>query len=126
MMSQLDLTRLKDYFEAKLAAEVQVADVVDAVEKGDSDLLLVDLRGRETYAKGHIPGALSMLVDEIDKRYKELPRDKRIVTYCYSQHCHLSTLAALKLVGHGIPAKEMNVGWKEWVASGYPVQPQLK
>src|SRR5712692_6106995 len=79
------------------------------------------MRAREDYQRGHIKGALSMPLEEIDKRYRDLPRDKEIVTYCYNQYCHLSTLGALKLVEHGIPAKEMNVGWSEWVRLGNPL-----
>ncbi len=116
-----DLTRLKEHFELKLQAVKQLADVVHSVKHDDLDLVLLDLRDREDYRRGHIKGALSMPLEEIDKRCRDLPRDKDIVTYCYNQYCHLSTLGALKLVEHGIPAKEMNVGWKEWVNAGYPV-----
>lgn len=116
-----DLTRLKEHFELKLQAVKQLADVVDAVKRGDSDLVLLDMRDREDYRRGHIKGALSMPLEEIDKRYRDLPKDKDIVTYCYNQYCHLSTLGALKLVEHGIPAKEMNVGWSEWVRLGNPL-----
>jgi len=62
-----------------------------------------------------------MPLEEIGKRYRDLPEDKEIVTYCYNQYCHLSTLGALKLVEHGIPAKEMNIGWSEWVKLGNPL-----
>ncbi len=121
MKASPDLTRLKEHFVLKLQATKQLADVVDSVKRGSSDLVLLDMRDREDYQKGHIKGALSMPLEEIDKRYRDLPRDKDIVTYCYNQYCHLSTLGALKLVEHGIPAKEMNVGWSEWVKLGNPL-----
>jgi len=116
-----DLTRLKEHFELKLQAVKQLADVVDSVRHGRTDLVLLDMRDREDYRRGHIEGAISMPLEEIDKRFPDLPRDKDIVTYCYNQYCHLSTLGALKLVKHGIPAKEMNVGWSEWVKLGNPL-----
>ena len=116
-----DLIRLKEYFELKLLAVKQLADVVDSVEHGNPDLVLIDVRDKEDYQRGHIKGAVSMPLEEIDKRYQELPRDKDIVTYCYNQYCHLSSLGALKLVEHGIPTKEMNVGWSEWVKLGNPL-----
>ncbi len=119
--TMMDLNRLREHFETKLSAEKQLADVVDSIRNGDSTLLLVDMRAREDYQRGHIKGALSMPLEEIDKRYRDLPRDKEIVTYCYNQYCHLSTLGALKLVEHGIPTKEMNVGWSEWVKLGNPM-----
>ncbi len=121
MKASPDLTRLKEHFVLKLQATKQLADVVDSVKRGSSDLVLLDMRDREDYQKGHIKGALSMPLEEIDKRYRDLPRDKDIVTYCYNQYCQLSTLGALKLVEHGIPAKEMNVGWSEWVKLGNPL-----
>ncbi len=113
----MDLSRLKEYYQLKLVAEKQFADVLDAVEKGDPGLLLIDIRAREEYEVGHIRGAVSMPLDEIDRRHLELPREREVVTYCYNQHCHLSARAALKLLEYGILAKEMNVGWKEWVAA---------
>jgi rhodanese-related sulfurtransferase len=116
----VDLARLREHFEAKLQATKQLADIVDAVKHHGSDLVLLDLRDRDDYRSGHIEGAVSMPLGEIDKRYGGLPRDKEIVTYCYNQYCHLSTRGALKLVEHGIPAKEMNAGWSEWVKAGYP------
>ena len=120
MAGNEDLARLREFFELKLQAEKQLADVVDSVRHGGWDIVLLDLRDRDDYRGGHIQGAVSMPLDEIDKRYGELPRDKEIVTYCYNQYCHLSTRGALKLVSHGIPAKEMNAGWSEWVKAGYP------
>jgi rhodanese-related sulfurtransferase len=121
MRVNTDLARLKEYFELKLLSLKQLADVVDSVRNGDPDLILLDMRDRDDYHRGHIKGALSMPLDDIDKRYRDLPRDNEIVTYCYNQYCHLSTLGALKLVEHGIPAKEMNVGWSEWVKLGNPL-----
>jgi rhodanese-related sulfurtransferase len=115
----VDLARLREHFEAKLQATKQLADVVDAVKHHGSDLVRLDLRDRDDYRRGHIEGAVSMPLDEIDRRYGGLPREKEIVTYCYNQYCHLSTRGALKLVEHGIPAKEMNAGWSEWVKAGY-------
>lgn len=124
MTVTVDLARLKEHFELKLRAVKQLADVVYSVKNGSSDLVLLDMRDREDYRRGHIKGAISMPLEDIDKRYRDLPRDKDIVTYCYNQYCHLSTQGALKLVEHGILAKEMNVGWSEWVKLGNPLHDQ--
>ena len=99
-----DLTRLKEHFELKLQAVKQLADVVDSVKHGSPDLVLLDMRDREDYRRGHIKGAVSMPLEEIDKRHQDLPRDREVVTYCYNQYCHLSAKGALRLVEHGIPA----------------------
>ena len=55
-----------------------MADVVYSLKNGGSDLVLLDMRDREDYRRGHIEGAISMPLEEIDKRYRDLPRDKDI------------------------------------------------
>ncbi len=44
--------------------------------------ILVDVRGLDAYKEGHIKGALSIPVDQVEARLKELPRGKLIATYC--------------------------------------------
>ncbi len=63
---RLDLTRLKEHFELKLQAVKQLVDVVDSVKHGSTDLVLLDVRDREDYRRGHIEGAISMPLEEID------------------------------------------------------------
>jgi rhodanese-related sulfurtransferase len=51
------------------------------MEAGD-DVLVVDVRHEETYAAGHIPGAINIPLLEIESRIEELPRDREIALYC--------------------------------------------
>jgi len=46
------------------------------------DVIVVDARSRASYDHLHIPGALSIPLDEIEARYDELPKGKKIVLYC--------------------------------------------
>ena len=73
----------KDYFARKLRAEKQRADVLKAVQGNAFDFVLLDTRGREPFASGHIPGALCAPLDELDQLIQNLPRDKEVVTYCW-------------------------------------------
>ena len=50
------------------------------VEEGRA--VVVDVRGADAYAEGHLRGAVSIPLDEVVARAKELPQDKVIVTYC--------------------------------------------
>jgi hypothetical protein len=73
------------YFDAKLRAEKPLNDVVYKVQgKSTGDFLLLDTRGRDAYAKAHIPGALCVPIDEIPRLAEMLPRDKELVTYCWN------------------------------------------
>jgi hypothetical protein len=80
-----DIASNRRFFADKLRAERGFNDAVGKV-KGTSrgDFLLVDTRGRDAYAKAHIPGALCVPVPEIEALAGKLPRDKELVTYCWS------------------------------------------
>jgi rhodanese-related sulfurtransferase len=73
----------RDYFIQKLNAEKQRNSVLKAVDSGTFDFVLLDTRGREPFASGHIPGAISAPEEELDQLIPTLPKDKEIVTYCW-------------------------------------------
>ena len=86
MASDAEMIRAnRDYFAAKLRAEKQRSDVLHAVQ-GDTpfEFVLLDTRGREPFSQGHIPGAWCLAIEELESALPELPKDKEIVTYCWS------------------------------------------
>lgn len=73
------------WFAAKIAAERQLSDVVKKVAgKATADFVLLDTRGRDAYAKAHIPGSLCVPLPEVASLAGQLPRDKELVTYCWN------------------------------------------
>ena len=72
-----------EYFAHKLQAEKQRNDVIKAVETNTFDFVLLDTRGREPFASGHIPGALCAPIEELEQLTPLLPKDREIVTYCW-------------------------------------------
>jgi rhodanese-related sulfurtransferase len=42
---------------------------------------MIDVRGADEYAAGHLPGALHIPADELPNRLGEVPRDRPVVTY---------------------------------------------
>lgn len=74
----------RDYFIQKLNAEKQRNAVLKAVQnEGPFDFVLVDTRGREAFASGHIPGAICGSQEDLAALIPTLPKDKEIVTYCW-------------------------------------------
>ena len=73
----------RDYFAKKLQAEKARAGVLHAVEDDNFDFVLLDTRGREPFASGHIPGALCAPADELEQLIGVLPKDRELVTYCW-------------------------------------------
>src|SRR3954447_460235 len=61
---------------------------------------LVDVRSPDEYAGGHLPGAVNIPVQELDRRLAEIgPADHELIVYCRSGH--RSTRAAELLRQHG-------------------------
>ncbi len=61
-------------------------------DKGGADPLLLDVRTPEEFAQGHIPGAVSLPIDELRERIGELPPERPIVAYCeVGQRGYLAT-----------------------------------
>jgi rhodanese-related sulfurtransferase len=83
-MNASDIELQKLWFRAKLAAEKQKMEVIKKVQEGRGDFVLLDARDRKSFEKGHIPGALSMPLDELDQRIGELDRGREYVTYCWN------------------------------------------
>ncbi len=75
-----------EHFASKLRAEKQKVDVVHKVkgEAGGGDFLLLDVRPRDAFAKAHIEGALSIPLEELGALSERIPKDRELVTYCWS------------------------------------------
>lgn len=75
----------RDYFVHKLHAEKQRNDVLKAVEGSQPfNFILLDTRGTAAFSGGHIPGAWCVAEADLAQALPLLPKDKEIVTYCWS------------------------------------------
>ncbi|MBA3855812.1 MAG: rhodanese [Cyanobacteria bacterium PR.3.49] len=109
------------YFEAKLAYEIGPIGLKMAIENGEN-YTIVDLRTPELFAKGHIPGAINLKFEELDKNLDKLSKDKTTVVYCYDIVCHLSSRAALELAKKGYKVKELVGGFDTWAEKDLKVE----
>jgi rhodanese-related sulfurtransferase/DNA-binding transcriptional ArsR family regulator len=82
---------------------------------------VLDVRPREEYAAGHIPGAVSIPLDELSKRLAELPGDGQIVAYCRGAYCVLAHDAVRLLRAHGRDATRLADGMLEWRLADLPI-----
>ena len=58
---------------------------IEELEKLDADKMVVaDIRPREEYDRGTWPGAVSLPMDEFEKKAEELPKDKTIYVLCHT------------------------------------------
>jgi rhodanese-related sulfurtransferase/DNA-binding transcriptional ArsR family regulator len=82
---------------------------------------VLDVRPTEEYAAGHIPGAVSIPLDELAERLAELPDDGQIVAYCRGAYCVLAHDAVRLLNRHGRKAARLADGMLEWRLANLPV-----
>jgi len=85
------------------------------------EVTVLDVRPVEEYRAGHIPGAVSLPLKDLEKRVESLPRNREIVAYCRGPYCVLAPDAVKILRGHGYTAHPMDDGVAEWRAHGLPV-----
>ena len=83
----------------------------------DSKVVILDVRPKIEFNNGHLPGAVSMPVDELPKRISELPKEKQIAAYCRGAYCMLADEAVVILKKHGFNAVKMEDGWAEWAGA---------
>jgi rhodanese-related sulfurtransferase/DNA-binding transcriptional regulator YhcF (GntR family) len=108
----------------------EAAEAVEAVEVGREELLararagevvVLDVRPAEEYAAGHIPGALSIPLEELAERMAELPDDAEVVAYCRGAYCVLAYDAVRLLHARGRKAVRLTDGMLEWRLAELPV-----
>ncbi|WP_433003376.1 ArsR/SmtB family transcription factor [Kribbella sp. CA-294648] len=100
-------------------AEVTRDELLRRLEAGD--VTVVDVRPGEEYAAGHIPGAVSIPVDELADRLAELPTGTAIVAYCRGSYCVMAHEAVRMLTGEGLSAARLSDGMLEWRLADLPV-----
>ena len=78
------------------------------------DVVLVDVRPEDEFAAGHIEGARSLPLEELERRLAELPADREVVAYCRGPFCAYAHEAVRKLRAAGHEARRLDDGWPEW------------
>jgi rhodanese-related sulfurtransferase len=96
--------------------------MVDLLKRARSrDVVVLDTRPASEYAAGHIPGALSVPVHELQQRLRQLPRNKEYVAYCRGPYCVYADRAVEMLRNSGRRARRLRGGLPEWRAAGFPI-----
>lgn len=95
---------------------ISIEELMEMIENKDK-FKLVEVLDKKVYSSGHIPNAINLPVDELEKRAKnELKKDELIVVYCASYHCHASTNAVKILQSLGykkvLDFKAGRAGWE--------------
>jgi rhodanese-related sulfurtransferase/DNA-binding transcriptional ArsR family regulator len=118
-LAELRLIR-QDLLSATAGVEpIDRKTLLRRVKRGEA--ILIDVRPREEYLAGHLPGAMSIPLGELKKRLKELPQGQEVVAYCRGPYCMLAIEAVGLLAHHGRRALRLEDGVSEWRAAGLRV-----
>jgi rhodanese-related sulfurtransferase len=107
--------------EVERAARDYLGEDVEAVGRdeliarlGRGEIVVVDVRPAQEFAAGHIDGAWSIPLEELERRIAELPADREVVAYCRGPFCAYAHEAVRQLQAAGRSARRLDEGWPEW------------
>lgn len=99
-------------------------ELVRRVKSGE--VTVIDVRPAEEYRAGHLPGALSVPLQELEARLGELPKRRQVVAYCRGPYCVMAVQAVELLRKKGFKAHRMEHGVAEWRVRGWRVVAEKK
>jgi rhodanese-related sulfurtransferase/DNA-binding transcriptional ArsR family regulator len=116
-----EVGRLAEAFFGQVdgAEPVGVAELLARTEAGE--VVVVDVRPRVEFEAGHLPGALSIPLEEMSQRLSELDPNTSIVAYCRGPYCVLAAQAVAQLRAAGLKAERLAAGPPDWHAAGLPL-----
>lgn len=86
-------------------------------------VVLVDVRPKAEFEQGHLPGAVSVPLDSLERWAREdAPKRKQIVAYCRGPYCAYAIQAVAALTKRGLRAVRATDGVAEWRAAGHPIE----
>ena len=107
--------------EVQRAARDYLGHEVEAIERDElierlarGDVVLVDVRPAVEFKAGHIEGARSIPLDELERRISELPPDREVIAYCRGPFCVYAHEAVRALRAAGRSARRLEDGVPEW------------
>ena len=114
--------------DADRAARAYLGEPIEAVSRAEllervaaGTAVVVDLRPPEEYAAGHVAGAISIPLPELEARLADLPADVEVVAYCRGPYCAMAPQGVALLRRLGRRATRMEAGFPEWSLDGLPV-----
>jgi len=103
------------------AVPVVRSDYVKALLDAREPVVLVDFRKASEYRAGHLPGAMSLPITELDRRFREIPAGARVILYCQCPLAEIAT-AYVFLQGQGYRNQAvLEDGVDGWMRQRYPL-----
>lgn len=86
-----------------------------------TEVVVMDVRPALEYTVGHVAGAISVPVENLEGQLLHLPTNVAIVAYCRGPYCIYADDVVRHLRKVGYQAARLEDGFPEWIAAGLPV-----
>ena len=125
-LRSLAMERIAD-IDRLVRDSIDARDELEPVSRGEllarlGAVLVIDVRPPEEFLAGHIHSAISLPLDELERRLHELPSDVEVVAYCRGPYCVFAPEAVQRLRERGYRARRLEDGFPEWRLAGLPVE----
>jgi rhodanese-related sulfurtransferase len=100
--------------------QLSAEELAQRLERGD--VVVLDVRPEAEFRAGHIAGARSAPLSELEAAATRLPKRSEVVAYCRGPYCVYADDAVRLLRGRGVKARRLDVGYPEWQRAGLPVE----
>jgi rhodanese-related sulfurtransferase len=111
---------VKEHFAGRSGAQPVAVDELLRLARSRK-VVVLDTRPAGEYVAGHIPGAISVPIDVLQRRLKELAKGEEYVAYCRGPYCVYADRAVEVLRARGRRARRLAEGFPEWRSAGFPV-----
>jgi DNA-binding transcriptional ArsR family regulator/rhodanese-related sulfurtransferase len=118
-LAEIEQVTRKYLAERRALEPVSTGDLARRVRAGD--VTLIDVRPREEFLAAHIPGAISVPLEDLRKHLGALPAGRDVVAYCRGPYCVMALDAVDLLRRKGFRAHRLELGVPEWRAQGWRV-----
>ncbi|NIM18812.1 MAG: metalloregulator ArsR/SmtB family transcription factor [Candidatus Latescibacteria bacterium] len=95
-------------------------ELISRTKKGN--VTVIDVRPVEEYRAGHLPGAISVPLNELEANLSKLSKDHEIIAYCRGQYCILAAQAVELLQRNGFKAYRFDESIQDWEAHSLAVE----
>jgi len=102
------------------ADQLKRDELLQKLEAGEA--ILLDVRPGREYNEAHLPGSISIPLEELGARLEELDSDKTIVAYCRAPYCMLTDKAVALLRATGFEPRRTDENIMDWMVNGIPLQ----
>jgi rhodanese-related sulfurtransferase/DNA-binding transcriptional ArsR family regulator len=100
--------------------EVTGAELLRRVKAGK--VTLIDVRPEAEFEAGHLPGARSVPLGQLEQRLKSLPKNREVVAYCRGRYCVFADEAVALLKSKGYKAWRLAESPMDWQLAGLPTE----